>query len=194
MHDLPPIRKRIVCIGGNLQARFGQTGIARIYLQLRQRFESQDCCTSLHPWNENWKRLVEHFIATGPQAPEELDVCIVGYSWGIGHGAVKLARRLLGEGVHVRRLVSCDGVYRNPWMLWRSLASPVLGTPTIEIPANVKRVDFVRQKTNIPMGHPIAAVIPAATKLIDHGFLFGWRHQDADNSKEFLRLALEAAA
>jgi pimeloyl-ACP methyl ester carboxylesterase len=120
-----------------------------------------------------------------------LDVRIVAYSWGVGYGAMQLARLLRGEGVRVRNLVSCDGVWHSRWMPWRAVLSPLFGEPEIVVPANVQRVDCLMQKNTLPRGHVLRADVPELTVIADHGDLAGVTHTDIDNAEQFLTLALE---
>ena len=192
--ELPRITKRIICISGFTQPRHGQTGLSRVWMALRAQHTSAICDVTLHPWNENWPAFVRHLLATGPALPHQLDIRIIGYSWGVGHGAMTLCQLLRSEGVTVRRLVSCDGVYRSGWALWRSIWSPLLGTPVIQIPANVERVDMIRQQRTIPRGHRLVPEQPLQTEIEDHGILQGYGHVDIDNSEKLLQMAQEAAA
>lgn len=191
--DIPAITKRIICISGFTQTRLGMTGISRVWLALRQLYSSQSCEVSLHPWKEDWSAFVQHILATGPRDLKSFDVRIVAYSWGVGYGAVRLAKLLRGEGIDVKVLVSCDGVYRNSWAIWRSMWSPLLGEPRIRIPANVARVEMLRQRTNRPHGHSLVAEVCDATEIVDHGLIRGYTHQDIDNARKFLELAVEAS-
>lgn len=190
--ELTPIRKRIVCIAGFRQRRHGRTGIARAWRFLRNRHAAPECDVTLHSWCDDWRSFARFILSTGPDDPRELDIRIVAYSWGMGHGAIRLANLLKREGVSIERLVSCDGVYHQAWTFWRAVWSPLLGQPTLLIPANVKRVDFLRQRSTWPSGHLPAAEIPGKTHLVNHGFLQGRTHTDADNASEFLDLAMEA--
>lgn len=196
LRDLPPIRARIVCIGGWLQRRHGRTGIERVWQRLRLEHEqpANGCRVSIHPWCDDWREFVGHVLRTGPADPAALDVRIVGYSWGVGHGAVALARLLRAEGARVRNLVSCDGVWHSRWMPWRALGSPlisrVIGAPRIVIPSNVLRVDLLRQQVSLPAGHEIVAETWGQA-VIDHGFV-AETHGTIDDSDAFLRIALEA--
>lgn len=194
--DLPPICKRIICIGGFTQRRHGRTGIERVWQRLRLEHEqpANGCRVSMHPWNDDWRDFVGHLLRTGPRDPLALDVRIVAYSWGVGYGAVTLARLLRAEGVAVRNLVSCDGVWHSRWMPWRALYSPlisrVLGAPQIVIPSNVRKIDFIRQSISLPRGHALQRET-LGQEIVDHGRVFA-THVDIDNSAEFLHLAQEA--
>ncbi|WP_206688622.1 hypothetical protein, partial [Streptococcus pseudopneumoniae] len=77
----------------------------------------------MHEWNSDCKTLLRHIIVTGPRDLSLLKIVIVGYSWGVGHGAMTLVRLLRGEGIEVERLVSCDGVYHSWWFPWKAFFS-----------------------------------------------------------------------
>lgn len=182
--------RRIVCISGFLQPRHGRSGMARLWGQLRQMLGDHATEVTLHPWNEDWGRLAELIVDTADD-PERLMLDVVAYSWGVGHGAKTLAEKLLGEGVQIRHLVACDGVYRcswlPSWLQWRAIASPLLGEPVIRMPANVRRVSMVRQRDQLPMGHRIEGHNPGC-QVNDYGFL-PYPHVDIDGAAEFLNLA-----
>ena len=193
--DLPPICKRIICIGGFLQGRHQRTGLERIWQHLRARHEkpTNGCHVSLHSWNEDWPAFVLHCLRTGPRDVSLFDIRIVAYSWGVGYGAMSLANLLQDEGIAVRKLASCDGVYRSRFALWRSMWSPLLGEPSITVPANVQEVHYVRQQENRPHGHRLRAAVPGKTMIVNHGYVEGVTHSAIDNSLCFQRLAIAAA-
>lgn len=189
---VPVITKRVIIIGGFLQDRWS-SGITQIHRAIdSENHLNEHVAVTSHSWNERWPQFVDHILRTGPFPSRRLDVRIIAYSWGVGYGAMTLARLLQGQGISVNRLASCDGVYYSRWARWRSLCSPVLGEPRIVLPANIKQVDFLRQETNWPRGHFFTKT--NGTELVDRGVLRGRTHQDVDNSPEFFDLAMEVAA
>lgn len=186
------ITKRIVVIGGFGQDRWS-SGITDIHdaLQSENR-ENPHVEVTSHSWNEDWKSFVTHVLDTGPFPRSAIDVRVAAYSWGVGFGLCRLARLLQANGMSVNRVASCDGVYHSRWARWRAVCSPLLGEPRIVLPANVHRVDFLRQETNWPRGHFFTT--SNGTELVDRGVLRGRTHQDADNSPEFFELAMEVCS
>jgi len=66
-------------------------------------------------------------------------IVIVGHSWGIGRGAMRLATSLGRFGMDVSDIVSADGVYRSPLLPgWLPLNPLSLGwrllRPRIPVP------------------------------------------------------------
>lgn len=178
--------RRIVCISGFLQPRYGQSGMARLWRQLRSWLGSASCEVTLHPWDDDWERMARLIVDTADD-PEQLQLDVVAYSWGVGWGARTLAEALLGEGVTIRNLVACDGVYRSrwfpTWLQWRALCSPLLGQPTIWMPSNVRTVRMFRQGESLPKGHEIRTR-KLGGRVYDHGLL-PYPHVDIDGSREF---------
>lgn len=195
MHEpyesVPAITKRVIVIGGFLQCRWS-SGITEIQRAIdSENHLNEHVAVTSHDWDERWPLFVDHIVRTGPFPLKHLDIRIIAYSWGVGYGAVTLARLLQARGISVRRLASCDGVYYSRWARWRALCSPVLGIPRIVLPANIKRVDYLRQESNWPRGHFFTTT--NGTELVDRGVLKGRTHQDCDNSPEFFDLAMEVA-
>lgn len=84
---------------------------------------------------------------------------VVGFSHGVGRGAVELANGLWDDGRYVHRLFSVDGVYWSKYFKWRAVWSPFV-TPVIRLPDNVLRADVYRQDVSIPRGHEVVCVEP----------------------------------
>lgn len=186
------IDRRIVVIGGFTQKRYNGTGIFGLWKKLRQKHVSRTTDVTFHPWNDNWRAFAEMIRATGPDDLSKLDIRIVGYSWGVGAGVLTLAKELRGLGINVERVISCDGVYRNKFMLWRSVFSThLLGQPRLVMPVNVKDVWLIRQRKSKPCGHMIVPEFPDKTSIKDLGYLEGRTHSDADDAPEFHLMALE---
>jgi hypothetical protein len=178
-------KRRIVCISGFLQPRFGRTGMARLWKDLRLTWGSATTEITLHPWDDNWKSFAELVVDTCADS-RELELDVVAYSWGVGYGARRLAEYLLGEGIAIRTLLACDGVYWSQWAKWRAIGSPLLGEPVIELPANVREVFMLRQRETLPSGHRILVNDPSVS-VYDRGFQ-PFPHVDVDGCPEFHRL------
>jgi len=191
--DLPPINRRIVVIGGFTQSLSERTGVERVWQHLRCRHEhpANGTRVDLLEWRADMTAYVRHCLRTGPRDPARLEVIVIAYSWGVGRGAIQLAEALQAEGVNIRRLVSCDGVYFSRWLPWRAMINRLFA-PKIVIPSNVREVDSITQQTTRPRGHDLRAHVPDLTRITFHGHVRGVSHSDIDNSIEFLNLALEA--
>lgn len=176
-----PIDSWIVVIGGFLQTSWSG-GLIQIWQWLHSRYASPSCAVTAHCWDDDWSGLADVMRESGAR-----QIVIVGYSWGVGHGAITLARELKARGLSVKRIISCDGVAHPRLLRWRVLVQWFLPPLRIFVPANVDRVDYIRQQTNMPRGHHF--VPENGTELCDHGFISrGFTHQDADNSAVFAQL------
>ena len=188
-----PLQRWIVVVGGFTQSRYSG-GLRKVWIGLMARHPEPEVRVTSHPWNDDWRGLAGVMEQELRDCEQLYPVDIVCYSWGVGFGAMQLARELKALGVWVRVIVSCDGVSR-PWLArWRAFWSPLfdrlIGEPTIRVPGNVAKVVYLRQQTNRPRGHLFWA--ENGTEFEDRGFLpKGFTHQDADDSREFFELAME---
>jgi len=209
-----PIAQHIIVINGFQQDRYGDTGLGRLATRLHELYASPIQAVSVHAWNDDFKGVASRiWHASRPLSWEEIDIRIIAFSWGMGHGALSLCRELAQHGLDVNALVSCDGVYhhqRYPWLAmvnpsrvarWRAgveLYLPwcaplrwLLNVPTLRIPANVLKVHVCRQRLSRPMGAEIVTQNPV-TKVYDHGFDDTRNHFEIDNSPEFHAIAIRA--
>jgi hypothetical protein len=113
-------------------------------------------------WNQNFEAEAEFVFRMSTAAPK---ICIFGYSWGAGHGAMQFCRRLEARGVQVDHLVLCDPVYRHWYTLgnWRAFVPWI----PIVIPCNVRKVHWLRQMTNWPRGHRLKPRCDEATNIAE---------------------------
>lgn len=130
---------------------------------------------------------VAGLIARNVEGP----VISIGYSWGGGWRAPRLARALQQHGRGIQHLILCDPVYRSPWLPTWLPINPLslLRFPTITIPANVRRVSWFFQRVNKPAGHEPVAQDPKLT-LIEPGIELGCAHSEMDDAPEYHRRAL----
>lgn len=135
------------------------TGIEKIWRELRKHSSSKTWVFPPQVWNADWKSLA-HLIANNASACVE--IVVVAYSWGAGHGFVSLAKELAKYGLKVVCAYLADPVYRSPRLLmrWRSLVNRGPLAPTIHIPDNVKEVRWTRQSRNKPQGHDLQGLSP----------------------------------
>ncbi len=129
------------------------TGIERIWHAVRP--SAGPAVWVIHPqrWNLDHRDLAG-LIARN--ADPSARIVIVGHSWGIGWGAMRLARALGRFGMEISDIVSADGIYRSPLLpAWLPLNPVSLGRmfrPRIRVPANVRRIHAFVQRRSIPSG------------------------------------------
>jgi len=108
----------------------------------------------LDRWNADWPAVAEHLWLLGRQHQAQVMVNVYAYSWGVGWGAVQLARELKKRDIDVQELVAADGVYRHRWLRLPAMISrDSLLAPAIRIPCNVHTVTPFHQTMNRPQGH-----------------------------------------
>jgi hypothetical protein len=94
---------------------------------------------------------------------------IVGrfYSWGCGWLFPRLARQMHVHGRGFRHVALCDPVYRSAVLPSFLPLNPLslLRSPRIEIPANVKEVEWTRQYVDLPRAHDLVAEDPHVTTI-----------------------------
>lgn len=147
-------------IGGFGQYRGKLAGVDYVVDAL-DRFRQPGVRVSLLPWSHDWKAEAGYIRRHAPLDTRDQQplVCLYAYSWGVGNGAVQLARQLQRREIGVWGLISCDGVYHHRAVLcrwlpqWRSLWPG----SRIWLPPNVRRggVRVFRQRNGLPSGHEI---------------------------------------
>lgn len=187
--ETPRIGRRHVCISGFTQSLQRASGLENLWLMLRDEHEGGACRVSLREWDSDWDAFAEHVWRTGLGG--DVDVRVYAYSWGAGHGFVRLARELGARGIQIRYAVLSDPVYRRWYALWRSVWSPLLGEPTIEVPANVREVAYLIQRRNIPHGHRLVAEHPKT--VIHEPRTLDYSHQYMDDAIEFHEASIDIA-
>jgi hypothetical protein len=185
------------CISGFTQNVHQIHGILKLSERMR-RPESGvvDCCHRrlyFNRWNDDWKKIAEHYWNVADLHLESLTICVYAYSWGAGWGAMQLARHLKRFEMKVRVMVLCDPVYRNPhWYLkWLSLVHRDSSfSPVIRVPDNVREVFHFHQRVNVPSGHKL---VGTGETLIRPPIELRRIHQKMDDSWEFHGLSLSIA-
>jgi hypothetical protein len=185
---IPRVVRRIVCIAGALQREGGVTGIEKLWLKLGY-LRSAQCSVDLREWNADWKTYAEHVWATGINGSTSVQVFC--YSWGAGHGFLRLAAALAARGIDIECAVLSDPVYHSRLLSFRWLALTRL--PKIVVPPTVRQVYWLYQRQNRPCGHAVVAADTQAT-CVHEGRLDKRRtHQFMDDSPEFHGLCLHVA-
>ena len=178
----------IICISGFTETRGEHTGTTALWKQLR-RHSSPQVCVQIRLWDEDWRDYAA-FIAEHSEPGVRILVC--AYSWGAGHGFIRLARYLQGHGIRVETAVLCDPVYRSRTLLGRWLAF-VPWLP-IRVPANVDDVFWLRQTGDVPAGHTPKATSPGTWIHPVVDLTGDYDHRTIDESANYHVLALREAA
>lgn len=185
------IRHWHIPIMGFTQTKWSPSGVERLWRKLRTVCVGEQS-SLIHPqeWNANWQELAE-FIWRNSEGVESVRCNIYAYSWGCGHGFVKLSRALWNRGIPVAHAVLSDPVYHHWFKPWRGLFRATWNPPII-VPANVHEVDWFYQRQNTPQGVYLRAVSPSLTRIHD-GRELQCSHQYMDDAKEFHDLVLQIA-
>ena len=170
-----------IVISGFMQNRGTPNGMVKLWKNLYKQHAGPDTVVAYMCWNDKFKEqaeLIHRMTNSGPMPT----ICIYAYSWGAGHGAMKLARALEDRGIGVRCMVLSDPVFR-PWL---RLLAPLAMTrfPWIRIPRKVSEVFRFFQRENRPHGHRLVAVKKGFTE-IHEGEQLKYRHQGMDDASEF---------
>ena len=147
-----PLHAHHLVIGGFRQNRRRLAGVDRV-LDALNVFRMPGVRVQLFKWDADWAGEAEFILRH--KADADPIVCIYAYSWGFGHGAVRLAEELARRGLRVAGLVGCDGVYRDHFLLrrWRALWQ----NSRIDLPGSIDRADvrlFV-QANSLLRGHRV---------------------------------------
>lgn len=181
---MQPITQNIVLITGFRQ-RHGRatTGLDALWHRIHSEIAGPASVVWLRSWDDDFRALAAQVNRNCMGFAVEVKVA--AYSWGVGHGAVTLARELDHYGIAIETLFSIDGVYRH-WLPVRSLFSrwnPL--APRIVIPHNVRETIYWRQTKSRPMGHELIAEVPGKQIIrpaTGDGICPGYRHQTIDNN------------
>lgn len=165
-----------------------ETGTEWLYKRVIRKFSGPEVTTTWPmPWDVDTAAVAAFALRQG-----FAEAVIVGYSWGAGYGAQRLAEELGELGIRVRLMLLCDPVYRPRWLpAWMGafpLVFRALGrTARVRVPASVKRVAWVRQRENLPAGHDLKADDLGRTTIEDPLWL-RYRHTAIDQAPEWFEL------
>lgn len=149
------IRTWIIAISGYTQTEGTLHGMQRLWLNLMPLNNPQTCIIQ-PPWDHNWEHLAERISLTSDH--RDTRILVFAYSWGVGNGLVKFAAALKSRAMFINRAVLSDGVYHSQkFDAWPGLGHLMRGIGVamgrdIQIPDNVERVDWFRQKQTFPRG------------------------------------------
>lgn len=177
----------IICIAGFSEKRGAHTGTSRLYMRLRE-WTAPETTVRFWLWDEDWRDRAAHIARV---SPPDARILVCAYSWGAGHGFVRLSRALQRLGRRVETAVLCDPVYRSRTLLGRWLA--IVPWLRVRVPANVDDVLWLRQRTDLPSGHTPKALGPETWihPAVDLTGLY--THARIDDSSEYHALAASEA-
>lgn len=182
------------CISGFTQDERRPHGVLRLAEKLHALgFNNRVSRVSLRRWNDDWSDVAEYYWLLGQEHQAHVVVNIYAYSWGVGWGAIQLARQLQKRAIAVHHLVSADGVYRHRWFRLPSmLGRGTRVSPIICVPSNVRIVTPFHQTINRPQGHELAGD-KNFTGIIHASREVPATHQYLDDAADFHDAAIAAA-
>ena len=149
----PNVQGWIIVIGGFTEHRGEATGTNQLWRKLRALSGPELCVYFCH-WNEDFSQLAA-FIAENSERERGVPyIHVAGYSWGAGHGAIQLAKRLKKRGLCVGQMTLCDPVYRSKLTVTRWVAMTAWAL-TITVPDNVRCVTVFAQENDRPQAFPV---------------------------------------
>jgi len=186
---LPPIEAWHFCIGGFFQHAGRYSGIQKLWAALRGELHNGVVNVELCEWDRPWRSVAAFVDRFRPNAAPPL-INVYAFSWGAGHGFVRLARELQRVDLRITTAVLSDPVYCPPF--WSLLPLTLSPYRTVPVPANVGTVHYFRQRLERPYGHQPRAEDPDKTQLIDHG-TYDVAHTAMDDLAPFHDLARHVA-
>lgn len=178
-----------VPIMGFTQDTSCESGMEKIWRMLRESLPLETQCL-VHPqtWDADFDALAEFIWRNG--APGTA-VNIYAYSWGCGHGFVRLSKALKIRGIPVPKAVLCDPVYHSWIRPWRGLFHGSCNPPII-VPENVWHIDSFFQRLNRPQGTSLRMMNRAGSQ--SEPVELQRSHPYMDDADEFHQKVLEVAA
>lgn len=177
-------------ISGFTQHEGRMHGCLRLAQELRA-LSSPQTFVGLREWDSNWERIAEHMQLVSDWNDRDPVIRLYAYSWGCGNGVVQLAEQLAMRGLKIQHVVMADPVYYSRLPLWLARGIGVLRRGTVDVPANIQRVSWLRQFKNIPGGCDLRAVGDATA--IEAPIELQIPHEQVDDAEAFHALALKVA-
>lgn len=179
------IERWVILISGFTQNIGRPTGFDKLWAKLRRAVKPEVVLTPPLVWNTDWKRWANFICRTSIDQPE---IVVIGYSWGVGYGAVKLANELKkrGDNYQISHSVFCDPVYHSWMRPWRAF----FNSSKIVLPRNINCEGLVwfRQHEGKPMG---ADLVSENFQSVPAPIILHCRHEYADDSATFHALAVK---
>ena len=183
------IRQWHIPISGLTQNIDRQNGFDRLWKQLRPLASEHVSLLPPQRWRADFSAIAEFIHRMKPENTVP-DIRVYAYSWGCGHGFVKLAGELLKRGCGIRYAVLCDPVYHSWWRPWRAVMTG-RWAPPIRIPKNVSEVYWFRQFQNRPQATGLTAI--GAFTVIHKPVVLKADHEWMDDQTEFHAKCLDVA-
>jgi hypothetical protein len=178
--------RAIITFQGFTESEDKRTGTEDLYFSVIRNFSSP-IVTTYQPrmWTSDVKALVGQLSRQGIES-----VAVVSYSHGQA-AACAFAREAYEHGITVAVWCACDPVYRPTWLPRSNWFQPLaframLGQGTIKVPANVRRVAWVRQTISRPCGHDLIAESPET--VIEKAHVLNFTHTAIDNAPRWREL------
>jgi hypothetical protein len=179
------------CIGGFTQHEGLWNGVMEARETLLAEFDDYSSLAVRFPfytWNSPWKKIAsEMYLLRERYRKEKFTVVAFAFSYGVGNGLIKLAKRLDRYGIEIDCAVLCDGIFRH-WFTpaqWRI----IWGDTRIRLPGNIKSYYGFYQDIETPKGRkPVS----------DTAVCLGWErlhlpHVEMDDSWKFREKCVEIA-
>lgn len=178
-----------VPIMGFTQNKSRESGLEKLWRKIRVSLPLESHCL-VHPqeWDADFDSLSEFIWRNGSSA---VVVNIYCYSWGCGHGFIKLAKALQDRGIQVPKAVLCDPVFHQWWRPWRGIFHASMNPPIV-VPSNVWHIDSFFQRQNTPQGATIRMRNQAGTQSDPVELIRS--HAYMDDAEEFHAKVLQVAA
>ena len=170
----------VALISGFTEDEGDMTGTYALEQRLYHLYGADLIVYNVREWKEDMKDFAKRIKRDGVE-----NCAIVGYSWGGGYGAQKLANQLIKRDIGVPVMLLCDPVYRPLWLPTWGIAN-LLGfralvrdSALIKVNDRVGAVEGIRQVHNRPMGHDLWY---RGRKKELH-LVVGYEHSEIDNSR-----------
>jgi hypothetical protein len=157
--------KAIASFQGNAQGQDRDTGMDRLHWSVLRKLAGPEL-TVYHPrtWRASTKPLLEQWARHKIR-----HVALIGYSHGQAP-VMEIARNAWEYGVDTINIWLCDPVWRNPclprWRVAQALSvRSLFSGMKIRVPDTVSRVEWCRQKVDLPKGHDLVADDKTATHI-----------------------------
>lgn len=131
-----------------------------------------------------WAQRIHRLSVTNPR------IAILSYSWGFGHGTLKLCRELGKLDMRVDTVLATDPVYHSWLAPHRGFMSLVMDDPKITVPWNVDRVMYFDQRMTRPYGHHLVKTPDSAT-VVEYLGQLNVPHANMDAHPKFFAKAQE---
>lgn len=175
--------KQICYIVPGFKQHFGSiTLLWRLWRKLEADLNETGQTVQVRLWNNDWKQEAD-FIRLNALYPPQLQVVLIGYSWGAGWGCIELAKHLEELKVFVDQMCLIDPVYRHPLLVLRWLA--YFPSVPITIPANVGTVTHWRQTRSRLQGHKLHCK-SRVTKVYEAAVYDNVEHRRMDDIPEVI--------